>query len=469
MFIFFHVLTLFLLAAGPVQDAPEEAPKGKIHVVAKETFTATLDLEGTFIPGQADEFVLWPKKYKGGFQVLYVVEPGSPVVKGDVLIRFDTQSIDQQMEKTELDLRTAEEHLKDAMAKKRITEMDMKAERDRTEYELEKAQLSLVAYQNIELPLTAEQVIYQQLFTEHSIADQKDEIEQLGKMYAEDELTEETEEIVLTRSKRNLDRSEIGFELQKRRRDFDVDYREKMELKRRIRDVESKDRALEKLNIRGGTRLALAIIAVEKACRTVDQSKENLEGLAEDRALMEIKSLCDGILLHGSKKLAGGELKRGGMVGSYNPFLTVAKPGSLGFRFSVKEEDLFKVQVGQTAECKPKAKPDLSLAATVDSLAVLPTQGKGWDGTAALEGKQVDFLPGMTGTLSITHKNIEDVVVVPLKAVFQEEGKDYVNCVTDGAKEKKQVTKGDANKKVVIITEGLAEGDRILIENPKNP
>jgi hypothetical protein len=182
---------------------------------------------------------------------------------------------------------------------------------------------------------------------------------------------------------------------------------------------------------------------------------------------MEIKSPCDGILLHGSKKLEGGELKRGGAVGLHTPFLTVAESGSLSVLFNVQEADVFKVRPGLHAECKPAAKPDMALAAEVDRLAVLPTAGKGWEGTARVEGKRVDLVPGMTAALTVTCKTLENVLVVPRNAVIEEEGKHYCRRVTSEGEEKVEVVKGDANDKVVVIKEGLAEGDEILVEKAK--
>jgi multidrug efflux pump subunit AcrA (membrane-fusion protein) len=64
-----------------------------------------------------------------------------------------------------------------------------------------------------------------------------------------------------------------------------------------------------------------------------------------------------------------------------------------------------------------------------------------------------------------------DALTVPPKAIFSEEldaQKQYVYLVDKAGKpEKRPVTLGKRNEKQVEITQGLAEGDQVLLEKPK--
>lgn len=76
-----------------------------------------------------------------------------------------------------------------------------------------------------------------------------------------------------------------------------------------------------------------------------------------------------------------------------------------------------------------------------------------------------DFQPkeGLTVTATIFVNERRDVLLVPNGAVTKEGGKSYVQVVNGGVTEKREVTTGLSNWQYTEITEGLSEGEQVLI------
>ena len=454
---------LALSFAAP-QDLPDAESKGDVHVVSRGLFSCSLEVDGRFVPGTAEELAFRPDGYAGGCKILEVCEHGSTVLKGDLLLRFDTEAIEDQIENMRLEVRSAEQALLDAKARERIEGMDLQASLDRVDYDLATASKRLNGYEQIKKGLDDESTRLTFLYREHSITDQEDNLDQLGKMYREDELTEETEEIVLKRNKRNLDRLKKSFELQKSQQKYSEEFTEKVSHQGMIRDVDAKKRAQKKVRTMGDSTIVFAKIAVERAGIKLEKVKKSLEELISDREKMRFTSPADGLLLHCDSKLAGGELSKDGTAGMNKVLLTVADPGSLRVMFTVAESDIFKVKKGLAVKVKPKAMPEHEMDAVLETVPVFPSmKTTKWECYAAVEGKHIDFLPGMTCSMEVFHKELENVIAVPEEAISVEAGKKTCQVITDSVIEKRAVVVGESGGGRVVIKEGLEEGERILI------
>ena len=79
---------------GGPETAEKKAPKAPATVEAQRgPFTVTLELSGTYVPRDAKEVAYRPEAYGGELEVVEAVEAG-PVVKGQTLVRFETDKID---------------------------------------------------------------------------------------------------------------------------------------------------------------------------------------------------------------------------------------------------------------------------------------------------------------------------------------------------------------------------------------
>ncbi|MHC4100939.1 MAG: HlyD family secretion protein, partial [Planctomycetota bacterium] len=172
-------LGLSIVAAqeGETSDQPE----------AIETSTAdvreTIDLKGILVPADASEISLWLERYRGELLVLEVAAHGSFVNEGDVLIRFDTTPIDEQIRQAEFDFDHARQKLDHTERENRIQEEAAQAGLGRAEKDAEWAARKLNAYLEKEKAFKLEEIRLRNQSWQHNLEDQRDELEQLEQMY----------------------------------------------------------------------------------------------------------------------------------------------------------------------------------------------------------------------------------------------------------------------------------------------
>ncbi len=75
----------------------------------------------------------------------------------------------------------------------------------------------------------------------------------------------------------------------------------------------------------------------------------------------------------------------------------------------------------------------------------------------------VQLKQGMSVTVSIITAQSNDTLMVPNRAITREQGTAYVTVLKDGASEKRAVKTGISNSQYTAITEGLAEGETVVI------
>jgi multidrug efflux pump subunit AcrA (membrane-fusion protein) len=72
------------------------------------------------------------------------------------------------------------------------------------------------------------------------------------------------------------------------------------------------------------------------------------------------------------------------------------------------------------------------------------------------------LLPGMIARVSITVKEHRDVLVVPREIIHDEGGRLTAFVVEENRARKRRLTLGADEKGMVIVSEGLAPGDRVV-------
>ncbi len=70
----------------------------------------------------------------------------------------------------------------------------------------------------------------------------------------------------------------------------------------------------------------------------------------------------------------------------------------------------------------------------------------------------------MTGTANILIQDKKDILVLPMEALQQQKGKRFVTVEgPDGKREEKEIKIGIRSKTDVEVTEGLKEGDKVVV------
>jgi hypothetical protein len=124
--------------------------------------------------------------------------------------------------------------------------------------------------------------------------------------------------------------------------------------------------------------------------------------------------------------MMAGSLRRGGMITKNAVLMTIVAPRPMFVRATVSEGDLDKIRTGLAATVRPAAYPDLKLAGSVSRIDGIPTASDAFDAQIdvkldAGDQRATAVVPGMTCTAKLIPYADRRALVVPAKAVFEEE------------------------------------------------
>ncbi len=454
------------------------AAKPAIHTVKKGPLKIEASLDGVFEAQNATEVILRPKVW-ATLKVLKAAEHGTAVKRGDLLVTLDTEKIDRAIADLRAEHKIANLGVgaaEQALATlEKTTPMDLAAGLRAHQ----NSQDDLDYYLKVTRPLALKSAEFSLKSAEQYVEYQREEVRQLEKMYKADDLTEETEEIILKRARNALERAEFSF----KRTQILHERTMKVEMPRRYlaRKESAKRAALAWNDVKAGLPVALQKQRLElKKTKIVrERSEEKLNDLLADRAAMIVKAPCDGIVYYGKavrgkfSSTTSTEIRAGGAIAANKVFMTIVQPRPLLIRASVAEKDLGKISAGIKGTAQPTGFPDMKLSAIVNRLGTIPMSAGGFDAriAVALDSQAEAVMPGMTCKVKLVTYQNPSALTVPPQAVSTDESderKHYVHVVGKKGKSKKRYVKvGKRTDKAVEILEGLSEGDKILSESPK--
>jgi len=163
--------------------------------------------------------------------------------------------------------------------------------------------------------------------------------------------------------------------------------------------------------------------------------------------------------------------RAGEWVGSAAPVVVLADLGSYYVDTSIDETDIGRVQVGQDVAITLDAFPDATLRGKVVRVEPLGkvTQGVvSYDVRVEVLSREVLLRPTMTAMVDIVIDRKEGILVVPNRAIKRDtRGRRYVEILTDEKVEERTVTVGLSNELVTEISEGVTEGEEVVVNAPR--
>jgi multidrug resistance efflux pump len=443
-------LVLALLAAGhagsqaPGQDKdktpkPDGAAGAKerpaTHEVKKAPLKIEVAVKGVFEAEEMTPVALrleaWTPQGGGGpLTVQKAVEHGGRVRKGDTVVQLDLDRIDQAVRDLE-----AERHLAELAI--RLAEKELPVLEQTTPIDLAAAERAKrVADEDLQKFLKEDRAFSEKSaeFMVKSARDYLDyaqeELNQLEKMYKANDLTEDTEKIILRRQRNYVERAAFSLKVAEKERDELL----KLDLPRR--DLALRE-AADKLGLALDKARATLPLTVNQKRLTLDKMKydqaktaERLARLKQDREAMTLKAPADGVVYYGrcvngqwtTAAAMADKLQRGGQVQPDEILLTVVSPKKLFVRTEVEEKDFHQVKPGMAAKVVPTGLPDLKIAGKVESVSAIPiTPGKFLARVAVESPGDGPVVAGMACSVKLVPYLKADALTVPASAVFADE------------------------------------------------
>lgn len=440
--------------------------------VEKSPFTIEKSLQAGVLPLDGTVLLQIEPKAWADFEITTIAAHGSKVAKGDVLLRFDTEQIDRKLtdsrralESGALALAQAEEDLKhlEQTAPHRLDALKRAADIAREEH----------AYFTKTRRKAAEETAAQSLERrKQMLSNQQEELKQLTKMYEADDLTEDTEEIILVRQKDDVAAAEFSLRMET------LDYQRTIEvaLPREAVTLANNERdtaiALAKATQEIPRSITLKKLEIDGLKTSAEREKQTLAELEHDRALFEFKAPADGWFYHGAiengRWSTGDAVKalvKHGRPAPNKAFATFVpaktKTGLTGF---VDEATARALAIGAVGSAVPAGREDLEVPVKLATLASIP----GPDGTYRVDltatwPETASPVIGSSAEVRLVAYHQAAAISVPLKALaYGPDGWTIRVKLADGKTENRPVKRGRISGETVEILSGLEAGQVII-------
>jgi HlyD family secretion protein len=171
-------------------------------------------------------------------------------------------------------------------------------------------------------------------------------------------------------------------------------------------------------------------------------------------------------------------VSRSGGFNSGTEVLTIANLSEMVINAHVNQADVPRLKINQTVEVAVEAVAGLKVTGVVERIApqaTIKNNIKGFAARILLKNVDPRVRPGMTANVKIPVASADNVMAVPLAAVFTEKNSDtgvyerFVYVVQEEAEgvEKRNVKVGVADYFFAEIQEGLSPGEIVSLELPK--
>ncbi len=410
-------------------------------------------------------------------EVAEAVAQGSSVKKGDAVLKFDTEEIDQKMRDAKLDMQLAQLEKELAEAENDYANRMWEMERELAETNWAESRDDIQFWLEVQKGMTIESAQRSLQQSEFGVEYAQEELTQLEKMYSEDELTEESEKIVLERSRRDLDNSQFWLKRNRVETDRELNIeipRSEEQQKRQLRKGELEyNKAMIDLPAAKKRRE----INFDKSRFTHEKAVKEFEKLEADHARMELTAPADGVLYHGTFKRGAWsndsgskmrQIKADDKLGNDVVVMTVLDPGRLQLRCDLTEAQQPLVKPGMQVHVTSDALPGKKFTATVQSVSDFPVESENYDCVLTLGTKLEGLRPGMNCNGKIVVYEQKAAVMVPTASVFTDNDgiSHYVYKWSNGIATRHEIVAGRDHDSKTEILEGLMANDEILEAKP---
>ncbi|MEA3465187.1 MAG: efflux RND transporter periplasmic adaptor subunit [Thermodesulfobacteriota bacterium] len=468
------VVALVLLAgwlrSTPVGD--EQAQTALLVTVESIPLAITVNAAGSL---KAKEQVVIVNTLEGMTTVLSVVDEGSEVKKGDLLIELDVSTlqsklIDQQIrvqnaqasyvqarENLEVVNSQSQSDVADARLAQQFAQDDLHKYRQGEFPNQKQAELANIAVDEEELRRAEEKLSWSKVLFEEKFLSQTE--------LQADELAAQKARIDL-----NLSRSNLALLL---------DFTHKRQLTELQAEVNKTNMALER-NKRKAEANKVQAQADSKAKEALlERETAKLEKVREEIAKTVIVAPQDGVVVYATSlkrswRGSAEPLAAGQQVRERQELIYLPAPGAMLAETQIHESNLDKVEVGQPAQVYVDSIGGRSFKARVRSLAIFPDATSSWlNPDLKLYRTQLELQEhfdglrsGMNCRIEIAVAHFEHTLAIPIQAVVVVDDTSFVYRLKSGELSRQAVELGLSNESMVQILSGLHAGDKIQLNPP---
>jgi len=429
---------------------------------------------------QPKEKLIVKNEVEGSTAITYIVDEGSTIKKGDLMIQLDSSTLSDKKVDQEIQVQKAEASNIAAIENFEVIKNQTQSDVESAQLAYDFAQLDLKKYIEGEYPDKLKEAESSITVAEQEVAQARDTLDWSKKLYEEGYLSQSE----LEKDTLSYTRKQLAVELKKEAKELLVNYTHKRQLAKLQSDVTQAKAALERITRKATANVAQA--GAKKAAMQAEYERQSskLQKYKNQLDKTKLYAPADGTIIyatsaaqsqhrHGSRT---EPLKLGNNVQERQELIHLPTTSGFAVTISIPESSIDKVKIGLPAQVTVDSIPDVIYTGTVTSVAnvvnaeevYMNSDLKVYDTVITLEnGGNMDLLhSGMSCSAEIIIDQYESAIYVPIQAVMSVGGKPTVFIVKGDKVKPRTVETGLDNNTVIRIASGLEPGDIVTLTPP---
>jgi HlyD family secretion protein len=443
------------------------------YTVAPGHMDVALKLAGEF---KAMRNVEIRNEVDGVSTIVFIVPEGTIVEQGEELVRLASDTIKDRVEDARIRVENAKAALVNSQASLTIQEKQNESDINGAETNAKLTQLEFDQFDKgdgvVELATRQTALANAKTDLERKTEDLKSaqELSSEGFVSNNDVLDAQISE----RDSRNkLDTAKMGMEVWNK-------YAEPKQRQTLQRKRDEALRELERVKIKADAAILLRQADVRAKDSTLRVESNRLANLEKQLANCVIKAPKPGMVVYqsstGNNSYNQSPVEEGAQVRQNQILIQLPDTGKMLVEVRVAEQLTDRIKPGLPCYITVDALPGKVLTGKIDKISPMPDSSNRWMNPnlkeyptqIVLDSSQPGLKPSMSAKVEIQIASLDNVLAVPLQAVYTDGGESYV-FIGDAARyERRAVKVGLSSPDSMQILEGLKSGETVLLSRPKD-
>jgi HlyD family secretion protein len=470
------ILGLFIWALLSQLTGDEAESSIEKYAIKEGPLKISVTETGTIQP---KDKVIVNNKVEGQTTITYIVDEGSTVKKGDLMVQLDSSTLSDKLVDQEIQVQKAEASNIAATENYEVTKNQAQSDIEAAKLAYEFAELDLKKYIEGEYPDKLREAESNITVAEQEAVQAKDTLEWSKKLYEEGYLSQAE----LEKDTLSYTRKQLAVDLKKEAKELLINFTHKRQLSKLQSDVSQTKASLERTTRKSKASIAQA--GAKKAAMQAEYERQvaKLEKYKNQLGYTKVYAPTDGKIIYATSAEQSSRwhshnqpLKVGVSVQERQELIHLPSTSGFSVTLSIPESSIEKIKVGLPALVTVDSIPNVIYTGTVTSIAnVVNAQAifsnsdiKVYDTVVTLEnGGNMDLLrTGLSCSAEIIIDQYEKAIYVPIQAVISVGEKPTVYVVKGDKMKPRTVETGLDNDTVIRIASGLEPGETISLNPP---
>ncbi len=448
-----------------IPQGPQGGPVGSFHTVQPTDLTVTIGLNGELAAVTSTEIY---SQVEGSTTLQWIIKEGTFARQGDVLVRLDDSAIRQKIEDTTLEVQKSEADVTTAREMLEIQRSENTTNLESAQVALQLAQLDLTQYTQGTYPQLLANAQTAVEMAQITLDNKEADFRQVNELAAKGYLTPTDVKL------REIDLRDARNKLSKAQTDLEVlvNYTHQMDLTSKKNTLVQAERRLVRTQRENAAREEQKEVDLRAKEQSLAVQRRRLENFKKQFEACTIRAPHDGLVVYATSgdRNAQNQIQEGATIRERQAILRLPETDAMKAVIRVPEAVMPKIEPGLRASIKIVGIPE-PLQGTVDKVSVLADSGSRWWNPdvkeypvdIVLDETPPNLKPGITAEVQVYVASIENTLAVPQSSIYSSGPDRYVFVRSGDDAAPRKVTVGSSNDSFIAVTDGLRDGDEVLI------